>query len=687
MKRLSFTSLGLCLLIILGSVLPVVTQVQKAHALTGSQFQAGRIIDDEVFYNPYAMTFEGVQAFLNSKVPVCDNHHGGGNYTCLKDYGVDTPGYPYEAGLCNQLFGGWRSAAQIIYDVSQSCGINPQAMIVLLQKEQAIITDTWPTDYQYKFATGFCVYDTVAPPECDGTDGFFNQIYYAARQFKKYAKSPTSYSYRAGRNNNIYYSPHSSCGSSSVYIQNQATAGLYNYTPYQPSQAALDNLYGVAPGDPNVEGTDAYCAAYGNRNFWRLFNDWFGAGYYDPAKDYDSDNVLNKFDFCKTVKGITLRWGCPPTTPYENGGYSGDFNGDGYGDVLVFSEFPDGHTFNLWLFPGSSTGLQAPVFQRTLGPNNGGWDFARSKAVAVNVNGDGYMDLVIFHQGPSNEIVRHVLKGSASGIQASDEAWVGWQYPSQGWLWSNIRLVGGADFNGDGYGDVLAFSVDPDGVGYNIYTFNGSANGLQAPVFQRSLGAANGGWDFSKSKPVIVNVNGDAYADLVVFHQGSGNEIVRSILKGSASGIQASDEAWVGWQTPAQGWSWTNLRLAGIGDFNGDGYGDVAAFSIFPDEKTYNLWLYTGSSTGLQDPTFQRTMGPDNGGWDINKTKPLAVGVNGDVYMDLVIFHQGPSNEIVRHVLKGSPSGIQASDESWVQWQFPSQGWLWTNVRMIGGGN
>ncbi|MBC7404826.1 MAG: hypothetical protein H7252_03970 [Cytophaga sp.] len=50
-------------------------------------------------------------------------------------------------------------------------------------------------------------------------------------------------------------------------MENQATAGLYNYTPYQPNTAALANLYGT--GDS--------CSAYGNRNFWRMFYDWFGS--------------------------------------------------------------------------------------------------------------------------------------------------------------------------------------------------------------------------------------------------------------------------------------------------------------------------------------------------------------------------------------------------------------------------
>ena len=51
-----------------------------------------------------------------------------------------------------------------------------------------------------------------------------------------------------------------------VFLANRATAGLYNYTPYQPNTAAMANLYGT--GDA--------CSAYGNRNFWRMFSDWFG---------------------------------------------------------------------------------------------------------------------------------------------------------------------------------------------------------------------------------------------------------------------------------------------------------------------------------------------------------------------------------------------------------------------------
>src|SRR5690606_12677664 len=65
----------------------------------------------------------------------------------------------------------------------------------------------------------------------------------------------------------IAYDPVASCGSSVVDVQNLATAGLYNYTPYQPNQAALDAGYGSS-SDP--------CSSYGNRNFFLYYTDWFG---------------------------------------------------------------------------------------------------------------------------------------------------------------------------------------------------------------------------------------------------------------------------------------------------------------------------------------------------------------------------------------------------------------------------
>jgi hypothetical protein len=253
------------------AIFPALVFVPRAEAVSGDQFVAGRIVDDVVFFTPHTMDANGIQAFLNAKVPVCETNHSSSDpanqppFTCLKDFRQDVTGRAPEAGLCTGISAGNKSAADIIREVSLSCGVNPQVLLVLLQKEQSLITDTWPWNVQYRSATGFGCPDTA--PCNEEYYGFFNQVYNAARQYRKYAKDPSQFNYRAGRNNFIQYNPNAGCGGSQVYIQNQATAGLYNYTPYQPNASALANLYGT--GDS--------CGAYGNRNFWRMFHDWFGA--------------------------------------------------------------------------------------------------------------------------------------------------------------------------------------------------------------------------------------------------------------------------------------------------------------------------------------------------------------------------------------------------------------------------
>ena len=288
-------------ILVMSSLLSLGLLQHQASAANAKDFNPGRIIDDAVFYNGGAMNASQVQAFLNSKNPNCDTNgtqpatdwgrsdishatlasyiRNGTNgytkntafhappYTCLKDYKQNTPQMEAASGLCAALPARTnRTSAQIIDDVAKACGINPQVLIILLQKEQSLVTDNWPLSRQYKNATGFACPDTA--PCNPAYDGFFYQVYHAARQFKVYRAYPNTYNYIAGRTNRIYWHPDlSRCGSSQVYIQNQATAALYIYTPYRPNQAALNNLY----------GTGNSCSSYGNRNFWRMFVDWFGS--------------------------------------------------------------------------------------------------------------------------------------------------------------------------------------------------------------------------------------------------------------------------------------------------------------------------------------------------------------------------------------------------------------------------
>jgi hypothetical protein len=346
----------------------------QASALSGSTFQAGDIIDNGVFFDGSTMSSGDVQNFLSSKAPSCDTsgsqmynstqtraQYGASQgypapYTCLKDYRQDTPNMAAESSICAAFQAGNRSAAQIIRDTASACGINPQVLIVLLQKEQSLITDDWPWPTEYNSATGFGCPDT-AP--CDTSyAGFFYQVYYAARQFKAYAVHANQYGYFANSNNSIGYNPSSSCGSSNVYLQNQATTNLYIYTPYQPNAAALNNLYGS--GDS--------CSAYGNRNFWRIFNDWFGSTHAAPF----SWQSLSQGAFADAANTIPINTAAlaPNTTYYlhlkvENMGNSIWHNSGGPANNQVNLAVYDNSKFtnSSWLSPSrAATPNEATIF-------------------------------------------------------------------------------------------------------------------------------------------------------------------------------------------------------------------------------------------------------------------------------------------------------------------------------------
>jgi ribose 5-phosphate isomerase RpiB len=204
-------------------------------------------------------------------------------YICMKDYYENETTHENNLTKADKVASpipaGAVSAAQIIYDAAQTYGINPRVLIVMIQKESLgpLLTDDWPWYTQYKVPMGYACPDGQP---CDTAYyGFYNQVTSAAHQFRYDFKYPADTNYPIGANNIKYY-PNTTCGTKAVNIINQATSSLYKYTPYTPNPAALTNLY--TTGDS--------CSSYGNRNFWRLFTDWFGSTLYhgnDPLGSFD----------------------------------------------------------------------------------------------------------------------------------------------------------------------------------------------------------------------------------------------------------------------------------------------------------------------------------------------------------------------------------------------------------------
>ena len=264
-------------------------------------FSPGFLITDTRMFDAGAMSSSGVDAFLEEKGASCTDGSDGAR--CLKNLTADTPRRAATA-YCSAIAAvRGASAGRIITDVARACDVNPQVILVMLQKEQGLITTRNATPEQLDRALGFRCPDFTT---CDPAfGGFVHQIYFGTSRLQEYGDPARGFTYQAGRTYDIQYSPYPFCGYGEVQIFNRSTAALYNYTPFTPTRATLDAGAGAVPDD--------VCATYGNRNFFRNFSLWFGSPTGAPV-----DRLP-----------IAAPWGRDPAAPFTD---------VRYGQLIFFTE-------------------------------------------------------------------------------------------------------------------------------------------------------------------------------------------------------------------------------------------------------------------------------------------------------------------------------------------------------------
>ena len=265
-RTIALVSLALlCLMIIVMGVIRLVQWQYSVQAAETRQlslqreynFNPGSIITDGQMFNVNALSSNQVQHVLDEQGRSCSGKQ------CLKSVRFDTPDVSAD-NECDAYDGGsQRSAASIIDDSARACGISQEVLLTMLQKEQHLLSAAAPTSFQYEAAMGLSCPDTQ---HCDPRyAGFFRQVFGAAKRLQYYRRHLATYGYRVGAVHFVRYSPNASCGGTNVYIENEATALLYIYTPYQPNLAAL------RAGDGNGDA----CSSYGNRNFALIYRSLF----------------------------------------------------------------------------------------------------------------------------------------------------------------------------------------------------------------------------------------------------------------------------------------------------------------------------------------------------------------------------------------------------------------------------
>lgn len=329
---------------------------------------------------------------------------------------------------------------------------------------------------------------------------------------------------------------------------------------------------------------------------------------------------------------------------------AGDVNGDGYLDVIIGAPGYVSNTGRAYVYLGSAEGLNVtPVL--TLTGEMTGSQLGVSVGTAGDVNGDGYADIVAGADGYSRA---YVYLGSASGLNTTPAFTVTGEAPGTLFGYS-VGTVG--DVNGDGYADVIVGTpgyINLPGQAFTgrVYVYLGSAIGLNNTPAVTLTGETTGDY-FGVAVGTAGDVNGDGYTDVVIGASGNSNFRGRVyVYLGSANGLNATPSFTATGQFGSDnfgGW------VSTAGDVNGDRYDDIIVGAI--GYASVYLGLASGMST---TPSFTASS-PGFGGF-FGSIVGTAGDMNSDGYADILFGGSGYNNNTGQVlVFIGTASGMSTA--------------------------
>ncbi len=315
--------------------------------------------------------------------------------------------------------------------------------------------------------------------------------------------------------------------------------------------------------------------------------------------------------------------------------FLGDWDGDGFDDLLVgaaYTETADGdHPGAMYVVRGGSTGAidLADAHATFLGEGDDDV-LGYAAAGAGDVDGDGHVDFIAsaYRYGDARGrayLVHGPLSGTSGIADAADTATL--EGAGEG-DYCGRSVDGGRDVSGDGRDDVVVGCSGDDatsvgsGAAYVLTTAPTGATLTSATEHHQLRGE---GTSDSAGFAVALaeDVDGDGVDEVLVGAPGAN---LAYVVLGPVTEDRALAEADARLSDEAGEFGWA---VTGVGDMNGDGYGEVAVGAV----EYGHVYVYAGSADGLSPADYFLLSGNDDEG----DTLAPAGDPNGDGYADLLV--------------------------------------------------
>jgi hypothetical protein len=344
-----------------------------------------------------------------------------------------------------------------------------------------------------------------------------------------------------------------------------------------------------------------------------------------------------------------------------------DINNDGYPDLVGFAGW--GVLVALNNKNGGFSPRTVALKEFCNESSAGGWSgVSTHPRYLVDVNNDGYPDIVGFKDWE----VWVALNNKNGGFNPSTK-WISDFGRGAGWT-TDLHVRHVVDINNDGYPDIVGFASWGVVVALNNKNGGFSAKTTVLKAFGNDADA--GGWGTILRQPrYLADVNNDGYPDIV----GISASAVMVALNNKMGGFNPATQ-WVGGFGSNGGWT-NDLHPRFVIDINNDGYPDIvglAGYGVVVALNNKNGGFSAGTVV-LKDFGLDA----DCGGWGYTSKHPRYLAdVNNDGYPDIVGFN----NDGVVVALNNKNGGFNSSSRVLNTFGAGSGAGSWeaTNPRRIG---